>query len=79
MVLRRIFGPDSDEVTWHWRRLHNEELYDLYTSPNINLVFKSRRLTLAEHLARMREREERCIHVFGGETCRKKTTWKTQA
>jgi len=44
MVLRRIFGPRKEEVTGEWRRLHNEELNDLYTSPNIVRVIKSRRM-----------------------------------
>jgi len=44
MVLRRIFGPRMDEVTGEWRRMHNEELNDLYCSPNIERVIKSRRL-----------------------------------
>jgi hypothetical protein len=43
-VLRRIFGPKRDEVTGKWRRLHNKELYALYSSPNIIRVIKSRRL-----------------------------------
>jgi len=55
MVLRRIFGPRRDEVTGEWRRLHNEELSDLYSSPNIVRVTKSRRKRWAGHVARMVE------------------------
>jgi hypothetical protein len=55
-VLRRIFGVKRDEVTGEWRRLHNEELYALYSSPNIIRVIKSRILRLAGHVARMGER-----------------------
>jgi hypothetical protein len=54
-VLRRIFGPKRDEVTGEWRRLHNEELYDLYSSPNSIRVIKSRRMRWAGHVARMGE------------------------
>jgi hypothetical protein len=54
-VLRRIFGPKRDEVTGEWRRLHNGELNDLYSSPNIIRVIKSRRMGWAGHLARMGE------------------------
>jgi len=55
MVLRRIFGPRRDEVTGDWRRLHKEELNDLYSSPNIVRVIKSRRMRWAGHVARMGE------------------------
>src|SRR5215470_8129366 len=52
-VLRRIFGPKRDEVTGEWRKLHNEELEGLYSSPNIVRVIKSRRMRWAGHVARM--------------------------
>ena len=55
MVLRRIFGPRKDEVTGEWRRLHNEELNDLHSSPNIVRVIKSRKMRWAGHVARMDE------------------------
>jgi len=55
MVLRRIFGPRRDEVTGECRRLHNEELNDLHSSPNIVRVIKSRRMRWAGHVARMGE------------------------
>jgi len=54
-VLRRIVGPRRDEVTGEWRRLHNEELNDLYSSPNIVWVITSRRMRWAGHVARMGE------------------------
>ena len=53
MVLRRIFGPRRDEVTGDLRRLHEEELNDLYSSPNIVRVIKLRRMRRAGHVARM--------------------------
>jgi hypothetical protein len=55
-VPRRIFGPKRGEATWEWRRLHNEELNDLYSSPNIIRVIKSRRMRWAGHVARMGEK-----------------------
>jgi len=55
MVLRRIFGPRGDKVTVEWRRLYNEELNDLYSSPNIVWVIKSRRIRWAGHVARIGE------------------------
>ena len=54
-VLRKAFEPKRDEVTGEWRKLHNEELNDLYSLPNIVRVVKSRRMRWAEHVARMGE------------------------
>ena len=54
--MRRIFGPKRDEVTRKWRKLYNEELNDLYSSPNIFRVIKSRRMRWAGHIARMGKR-----------------------
>jgi len=65
MVLRRIFRPRRDDVTWEWRRLHNEELNDLYSSPNIVRVIKSRRMKWAGHVARM-GKERGCIGSWWG-------------
>jgi hypothetical protein len=54
-VLRRIFGPKRDEVTGGWRKLHNEELHRLYSSPSTVRVIKARRMRWAGHVARMGE------------------------
>jgi hypothetical protein len=59
-VLREIFGPKRDEVTGEWRKLHNEQLNDPYSLPNIVRVVKSNRMRLAGHIARMWE--ERVVH-----------------
>jgi len=75
MVLRRIFGPRKDEVTGERRRLHNEELNDLYSSPNIVRVIKSRRMRWAGYVARMGE-ERRCIGSCWGNR-RERTTRET--
>ena len=64
-MLRRIFGPKRDEVTGEWRRLHNKELYALYSLPNIIRVSKSRRLGWAGQEVRMGE--EGCMQDFGGD------------
>jgi len=66
-VLRRIFGPKKDEVTGEWKKLHNEELNDLYCSPNIVRVIKSKRMRWAGHVARMGERRG-VYRVLMGET-----------
>jgi hypothetical protein len=57
-VLRRTFGRKRDEVTGEWRRLHNNELYDLYSSPNIIRLIKKKETG----------KEEWCVQSFGGET-----------
>jgi hypothetical protein len=52
-VLKRIFGPKRDEVTGGWRKLHNEELHNLYSSPDIVRMIRSRRMRWVGHVARM--------------------------
>jgi hypothetical protein len=72
-VLRRIFGPKRDE-DGSWRKLHNDELHNLYSSPNIVKVIKSRRLRWAGHVAHIGE--GRCLQRFGWEARREETTRK---
>jgi hypothetical protein len=79
-VLRRIFGPKRDEVTGEWRKLHNEELHHLYSSPDIIRQVKSRRMRWAGHVAcGMHGRGEKGVQGFGGKARRKETTGKTKA
>jgi len=65
MVLKRIFGHRKDEVMGEWRRWHNEELNDLYSSPNIVRVIKSRRMRWVGHVVRMGE-VKGCIGSWWG-------------
>ena len=77
-VLRRIFGTRRDGVTGEWRKLHNEELNDLYCSPNIVRVIKSRRMGWAEHVGRMGERRGE-YRVFVGKPDRKRTLGRARS
>ena len=71
-VLRRVFGPKRDEIAGKWRKLHNEELNDLYCSPYIVRVIKSRRMRWAGQVARVGERR-RAYKLLVGKPEGKKT------
>jgi hypothetical protein len=75
-ILRKISGPKRDDLTTEWTKLHNEELHNLYSPPNIIRYIKSRRLRWAGHVARMGE-ERKVYKILVGKT-RKETTWKTK-
>jgi hypothetical protein len=74
-VLSRIFGPKRDEVAGEWRKLTTEELNDLYCSPNIIMVIKSRRMGCGT--CSMHGRQVRCMQGFGGGCLMEGITWKT--
>jgi hypothetical protein len=65
-VLKRIFGPEMDDMSMEWRRLHIEELYDPYFSPYFIRVMKYRRMRWAGNVARLED--EQCVEGFGEET-----------
>jgi hypothetical protein len=75
MVLRRVFEPKRDEVTGEWTKLHNEELRDLYSSPSIIRIIKSRRMRWAGHVA---QRGRRTLVAYWWESQRERTTRKTK-
>jgi hypothetical protein len=74
-VLRRVFGPRSDEVIREWRKLHNEELNDLHSSPNIGRLIKSKIIKWAGHVARMGRGKVYTGFWWGN---LRRTTWKTR-
>jgi hypothetical protein len=77
-VLRKIFGPKRDEVTGEWRKLHNEELNDLYPSPSIGRLIKSRIMRWTGLVELMSERSG-VYRVLVGKHEGKRPTWETQA
>jgi hypothetical protein len=74
-VLRTIFGPKRDEVTGEWRKLHNEELHDLYYSPSIIRIIKARRMRWAGHVARMGEKKNTYRLLVGKPERRPRRWW----
>jgi hypothetical protein len=74
-VLRKVFGPKRDEVTEEWRKLHKEELNNLYSSPNIVRVIKSRRMRWAGHVVRVGERRG-VYRVLVGKPEGKRSLWR---
>jgi hypothetical protein len=75
-VLRRIFGPKGDEETGGWRKLHNEELHNLYSSPSIIRIIQSRRMRWAGHVARMGRKG---MHIgYCWESQKERDDWEDQ-
>jgi hypothetical protein len=77
-VQRRLFGLKRDDVTGEWRKLHDEELSDLYSPPNIIRVIKLRKMRWVGHVAHIGETRE-VYRVVVEKPDGKETTWKTQA
>jgi hypothetical protein len=75
-VLRRICGPKRDEVTGEWKKLHNEELHNLYSYPDIIRQVKANEVGVA---CSTHGRGEKSVQGLGGKARREKTTWKTKA
>ena len=71
-VLRKIFGSKRKNVTSGWRKINNEDLIDLHSSPNVNRILQQRRKVWVGHVARMAKKR----NGFGGEICKKKTSTK---
>jgi hypothetical protein len=72
-VIRRIFGPKRDDVTGEWRKLHSEELHNLYSFPDFIRQIKLKRMRWARHVDHVEEKRKVC-KVFGGKAQRKETT-----
>jgi hypothetical protein len=64
-VLKTIFGPKRDKMTGEWRKLHNEELRDLYSLPSVIRIIKARRMRWAGHVVRMGEKRDTCRLLVG--------------
>jgi hypothetical protein len=75
--MRRIFGPKGDEVTGRWRKLHNEELHHLFSSPSIIRIIQSSRMRLAGHATRMGEKRN-AYRLLVGKPKGKRPTRKTK-
>jgi hypothetical protein len=75
-VLMKIFGPKRDKVTGEWRRLHNEKLHDLYSSPNVMWVNKSRRIRWPGHVAQIGERRGGYSALVGKPLARPRHGWE---
>jgi hypothetical protein len=67
IVRRRAFGPKRDDMTGDWKKLHNEELHNLYSSPNIITMIKSRRMRWAGHVARVAEKRKHIGYWWGSQ------------